>query len=517
MLAGSVGLGVCAHAADNNSTEKDKAADVARVDVLIFKDGTRIEGTILSETDTEITVRISHANISTDMTYEKAKIAEIKRNTAKHDDSHSQGTLKIEPKKDEPKKIEPKKPEPAKVEPKKDDANKEGEKKGEVKYPGTGPIDSATGKIIASDGTEVPAGNMKVYVVDIRGSFGRNFTRTPIKQVMDEIVKVQPEVVVFRYDANFSDNGQGVSDFGQLGFFGAFDQLETARELETLIIDRVNTSPEFKTKPRMVAWIRKAMGGAAFLPCAFPEMYFFSDGLHGGIGGLEAIFGDTGDYVVREKQRSLRLGRARGLAEKGGHNSIIIEAMARRDGWLCYKLEGGKAILAAKKPDSPEWILLKDDGMGAHADTMQDVVRMNINDYLLLKADTAKIIGWSKGTADSLDDLLFRMNIERNYSVVRGQSTKYFVEWESAVSKAESEIVEFLDKFREVTVKQPAGVKERNAARSQQIKILQDVNYRLEKYQEAINPDHIRAWPEGLGRDLRLVINNLKLAIAADR
>ena len=96
--------------------------------------------------------------------------------------------------------------------------------------------------------------------------------------------------------------------------------MDKVRELDTMLADRVNLGGEFKTKPRMVAWVNKATGGAAFFPFLFKEIYFTSDGKMGGLGALESMFGGVGDEAVRQKQRSLRLGRAKGLAAKGGHD-----------------------------------------------------------------------------------------------------------------------------------------------------------------------------------------------------
>ncbi|MFX8523840.1 hypothetical protein ABTM10_20375, partial [Acinetobacter baumannii] len=68
---------------------------------------------------------------------------------------------------------------------------------------------------------------------------------------------------------------------------------------------------------RVVFWIKRAMVGAAFLPFVSKEIYFLPEGRMGGIGTLQDF--DLGDKRVNEKQISLRLGHAEGIAIQGGY------------------------------------------------------------------------------------------------------------------------------------------------------------------------------------------------------
>lgn len=465
-------------------------ADDGVLDEIIFRNGNKVQGKVLSETGTEVRVRVMIAGISTETAYAKSEILEIKRGAikpaAKPDESKDTGTKSDTPKTDE--------------------AKKESDPS----------ADEVDGKIVDRDGKAIPPGNLKVYVVSLAGEFGRVGTKTPMKKIMDDAARIQPDVIIFKFDYAYQHWGEEKVDFQADGDEGAFDMLETARELDTLITDRV-AGGDFKTKPRMVAWIKKAMGGAAFLPCVFPEIYFTPDGLQGGLGGLEALFDQRGDEVVREKQRSLRLARAKGLVNKGGHDETIMEAMSRRDFWLSYKLEGGKVLLKTEKPDSPDWVLLKDDGEGVNADVMQDIVRMQGNDYLNLNAKIAQTLGWSKGTAETLDDLIYAMGIERNFSVVKNKAGAINKGWADDVKKGEEDINKLLDKLGRVRVREPGGAKERNAARGQRIAILQQMLPILDTYKEAINPQKIQGWPPRMERDIRIVIARLKLEISNDK
>lgn len=481
----AVPCGAMAQSDKPAAKEEAKDAGVEMLDEVIFRNGNKVQGKIISETETTIRMRVMFAGISTETDYPKADILDIKKGAVK-------GTA------------------PAKSGPA--DA-----------APGVNPIKAGgaadDGAVVDVQGKPIPEGTAKVYLVDLRGEFGRQVTKTPVTQIMDDIKRVQPEIVVFKFNFDFSYREEGKMDVAQAGHEDAFFQLELARELDTLIIDRFNNTSEFKTPPRAVAWVKKALGGAAFLPCVFKEIYFTRDGLHGGIGGLESLFAGRGDHVVREKQRSLLLGRAEGLAAKGGHDIRLMRAMSRGDTWLCYKIDPatGQVVLREEKPDSPEWILLKDDGQDERADLLADIIRGRGNDYLTLNADTAAKIGWSKGTADTVEDLLFAMGIERSFALVKHPAPRVLKDWSESVAQAEDKIRDLLRKFERVEVRAPGGPRERNQARSQRINILEDIGAILERYKEAINPQRLGAWPENLGSDVRIAINRLRQEIRNDR
>jgi hypothetical protein len=366
------------------------------------------------------------------------------------------------------------------------------------------------------NGKPVPEGATKIYVVNFGGEFGRDLSKTPLKAIVDEMVRVQPDIIIARFDHDFALYGREQEDY-ELGV-GQYDQLEKARELNTLLAERIANSGEFKSPPRTVAWIKKALGGAAFLPFTFKEIYFTTDGRHGQLGGLERMFGSMGDDVVREKQRSLRLARARGLAEQGGHDGRIMTAMSRGDYILSYRIVGGQVEFIEKMPPSPEWFCIKDDGPvnEAHRDTAQDLVRLRGNDYLTLDAKTALEIGFSSGTADTLDELLNKMGVTRNYAVVKNRSKETLSSWSKEVDGAERDIQRLIRDFRSVEVKPPGGYEQRTAARGRRISILQQLQNVVNRYAEAINPRRFGD-AEGMISDINVAIDRLKTEQRLDR
>lgn len=472
-----------------------------KTDALLFKTGNRVEGVLLEESEASVKFLVILGAMRQETTYSKADILKIERNAFKKPDDK-----KDDKKDDKGTGSDAKKDRPADDASKDDDADKPAAhtEVSDEDAPGT------NGK-----GGE---GALKIYTVNLVGEFGRNLSKTPATEIAKEIKRIQPDVVVFRFDFAFAQYGEEKVDFEEDAY--QYDELEKARELTTILVDGIENDTSLKTKPRMVAWIKKALGGPAFMAYPFKEIYFASDGRHGGIGGLESMFEGRGDEVAREKQRSLRLGRAEGLALKGGHEERIVRAMSRGDYILSYRINNGEVEFLDRMPPGPEWILLKDDGAvnSEHADSAEDMVRLRGNDYLTLDALTAQRIGWSKGTADTLDDLLVKMGITRNWERVKeNRSGAIIRSWSKDVGKAESDFYRLWRSYNRITVRPPGGYRERTAARTQQKNTLREIKSLLEKYREAINPRAIRGAPEGWAGRIDLMINQIEQQQRLDR
>ena len=462
--------------------DKQDLSKIEKRDVVIFTNGNKVEGVILEETDASIKMLVIVGTLRSEATYNKSEVLDIKRNA-------------FAPAKEETK-------EEAKDAPKPDMA-------------ASVPDD---GRILDINNKPIPPGTQKVYVVNFGGEFGREVSRTPVKQMVDEIARLQPDILIVKFDESFGLYGQEAPDFAQIGR-QSYNLLETARELDTLIGDRMASDPAFKVKPRQIAWIKKALGPAAFLPFVFPEIYFTSDGHHGGIGGLDLLFKGQADDVVAEKQISLRLGRSVGLAEKGGHDGKIMRAMSRGDYVLSYRIVGGQVEwLEGRMPTDPSWFILKDDGPtnDEHKDTMQDLVRLKGNDYLTLDARTAFDIGLSKGTADTVEELMSKLNVTRGWAQVKQKSDQNFKDWGKDVDKAETNFGRMYQKYERVAVSPPGQYEQRTAARGQRKAILREMQGILKVYAESINPRRIGV-PDTLISELNLIIDRIDTDQRMDR
>lgn len=455
-----------------------KAPAASDKDVVVFRNGNRVEGTILEETATSIRMRVVIAGIAGETVYQKAEILNITRAA-----------------------------------------------KGDEAQPGAGdkPADKPAAKPEAKPapkGSGAPAkadGKNRIYVINMTGEFGRDVSHTPMQKVLEDIREAQPDVLVLKFDHEFKLGGQEMEEYAADP--RGFDiGLESARQISTLLTDAIRDDPGFTTKPRLVGWIRRAMGPAAFLPFVCPELYYTPDGRHGGLGFLEQMLKGVGDEVAQEKQYSLRQARAEGLANKGGHNPMIVRAMARGDFVLSVKFEDGKPVLVNRMPENADEILLKNDATKEeNRDALQDLIRLRGKNVLRLDAEMAQRIGLSKGTAATIDDLADQLGLGRDYTVVENKSERILKEWSDAITRAEDNFRRLFRDFDRVEIRAPGGFRERTAARGQRLRILREVQSILKNYKESINPRRIQGAPEGWMDRIELMIAGIEQEQRADR
>jgi hypothetical protein len=418
-------------------------------DVVIFRSGKIVEGTILEETTTSIRMKVSVGGIEAETTYAKTDILSITRAP----------------------KADPSKPD-AKAAAK--DAGKPAPKAEEIKV-----VKSEPG---ISDAK-------KVYMIELTGWFGEDISQTPIRQAVKDAKKHDADYLIVMLDNDWS-----LKRFGRDGDIkddvGQFDQLFRTEDMEPIFTEEI--PHEWTKQPQIVFWVKKAMGGAAFLPLNCKTIYFSSDAKMGGIGHLNKIFGSTGDKVVQEKQFSLRLGHAEGMAIQGGYDPKLIKAMARDEYVLSYKVEGGKPVYLERMPESPDEFLLTDDGEASNEDGEIQLARGEGNDCLTLNADVAYKLGVSKGTVDTLDDLLFQLGIARNSTVVKGQSAQIMKGWRDGLESAKRQLPKLWRDVNQVEVKAPGGYRERSQARGRRKSLMEEMQAIEKKYEEALNPAQLR-------------------------
>jgi hypothetical protein len=455
-------------AADGKSDKKPGAEPAKNLDVLIFKSGRTVEGVILEETAGQVKIKVvSKGGLSVETTYDKSEILEVQKGKGSPIDAAGKPTDA--------------KPDPKDAKPAKSDDK------------------SASGP--------------SVYLVHLTGELGRDIASTDLREVMSDVKKYQPDVLIFKVDMDFKFYGEEVPDYVTSTAGPAFNQLETVRELQTMVTDEIRDDAGWANKPRLVMWVRKALGGAAFLPFVAKEIYYTSDAHHGGIGYLERMFDGVGDKVAQEKQYSLRLGRAEGLAIKGGHEPMLIKAMARADYVLSVTFVGGRPEF---HEDESGEMLLTDDGKEGNRDTLQDVVRFKGNDVLTLDAPLAERLGLSLGTVDTVEDLLTKLGIDKGHRLIDGRSDEIIATWGRAVSEAH---VEFRRLYRELQ-RVPTGGQtydERSRNRGRQINLYTDMLALLNKYGEALNPRELRGMPDDVKHGISIRIEEIKTQQRLDK
>lgn len=319
---------------------------------------------------------------------------------------------------------------------------------------------------------------LSVYVIELEGIFGRDIAPTPVRQAVEAARKEQPDFLVVYLNNDWSYFGGEIpSDYQD-----NFDWFMVAEKLVPIFTHEIDLNWEMQ--PTLVFWVRNAMGGAAFLPFVADKIYMHPEGRIGGVGTLEQMFEGTGDEVVRQKQRSLRLGMAQGVAIEGGYDYRLITAMARRSYVLCYDVHTREMF--ERMPQSTSERVLTDDGKGENKDTMRQLVTGEGDDVLTLTPDIALDVDVSSGTAADLDELLEHLGILRNHNMIEGRSTRILEQWKKSVTRAEREIPRLWEDYNEV---QGGGdPAEQRRAISTRIRILKDIQNLYRRYGEAFNP-----------------------------
>jgi len=465
---------------------KDSAAAPRKV-ILILKDGRRVEGEVISETDAAIKLRVVIAGIKGENEYNKSDIKEMKSADAPTTDAPKTDKPAIKPAdapKDAPKPDAPNTGDQPDSSPKSGDAPELG---GLVEEQAATWGDQKWR--IETRAVPSEADGPKVYMIYMGGEFGRDVSFTPMREVVRDIKKYEPDVVVCFFDTDFVRHGNEMEAFQNDA--SSFDQLEIAGGIASLLPTRNSPAGEWTKKPRLVSWVRKAMGGAAFLPFIAPEMYYTPDANHGGIGNLEHKLDGVGDERAREKQYSLRQARGEGLCELGGHEKKIMRAMARTDYVLSVKFVDGEPVWYERMPSNADEILLTDDGKEKNADFGVDVLRGKGNDTLVLDASMALRLGLSRGTAENLDDLMDRMGLSRNYVLIKGRGHQILREWAKKIDDAEKQITRLQRNLREVRVKAPGDYNARSRARGERKTLLNKMKAIFTQYKESLNPERL--------------------------
>lgn len=332
---------------------------------------------------------------------------------------------------------------------------------------------------VRAQGSETPTAP-RVYYMELNGEFGYDISQTPIREAMRDARNQNADVVIIRIDTTPKRSEfEPLPDDKQ-----NFDEMFRAQDVLPIFTDEIRR--EWTKKPRLVFWVKKAMGGGAFLPFVAPEIYMTSDARIGGIGGIGVMYGGTGDEVVRQKQYSLRMARAEGYFIAGGYDPKIVRAMAEPAYVLSYRLEGGRPVFLERLPERPDEFVLTTD----EPDTMQAQVRGQTRSVLTLTADVARAIGASKGTVDNLDDLLFQLGLSRSHTMINGRANRIMEGWKRDLELASKEITKGVEELARASENQGGGntFEARTQNRGKQIRQINDIIARLKRFGEAFGP-----------------------------
>lgn len=348
----------------------------------------------------------------------------------------------------------------------------------------------------------------KVYVLELKGQFGQEISQTPIRAAIADAKRHQPDYLIVVMDNDFS-RMEGLDQIAddEIGFF---DQLFRAEDMDPIFTREI---PMWEKPPEVVFWVKKAMGGAAFLPLVCPNIYFSPEGKMGGVGGVEKMMKGAGDEVVIQKQLSLRLKHAEGMAITGGYPAELINAMSLDSYILSVGFDGDEPIFLERMPENNSEELLTDDGIDANADTDAAKARGEGNDVLTVNAEIARKLRVSKGTVATLDDLLFELGIARNHEVVKGRSEAVMKQWADGIADYRRDLTALFRDYEQIPIEGQTP-RERNQQRGKKINRLEDMKRIVKKYEEAMNP---RRYGLPAYEELELMISNLRTEMLRDK
>lgn len=438
-------LGV-SNAAEPPQGATAKAGDEASsLDVVIFRNGNVLRGKVVSETATSIHFKGQIAGIDAETDYPKSDILEIKKASRPVESAPASGT----------------------------------------------PVNDIRTPVKAPEPVDDGVVKKKVYWINLEGKFGQEISQTPIRKAVEDAKSNRADVLIMMLN-NLRVDPRAIQEMAKElpDDQGQFQGLSRAEKILPIFVDEMPVEWDGKEgrppMPRIVIWIKRAMGGACFVPLFCKELYFDPDGKMGGIGNLSYMM--KGNERVVNKQISLRIQHAAGWANVGGYPEELVRAMAQIEYVLSVRYENGKPIFIEGYPSNPGEELLTDDGKDDRQDTIEQLARDEGNDVLTLTAPLAKRLLVSKGTVSTREELLSALGLERTGQLVPGRSERIMKDWSDGLESAKVQIKAIINELQELRVDQPGGFEQRTKFRGAQRRKYEDLRGLLIKWGEGLDP-----------------------------
>jgi sulfur carrier protein ThiS len=449
-------------------------------DIIVFRDGRTLEGVVVSETATTIKFRGTVAGIALETDYAKSDIVEIKRGAGA-----AIGTG------------------------------------GATPAPTTGATPSATGTTAPSTmSANQPVKQGGVYWMTLEGRFAQQITQTPIRDALRDARRYRPDIIIVEVNNEVIPPSEWDDpSVARDELYAEIDELFRAEKFLPIMVSEMPS--EWGYTPRVVYWVKRALGGIAFMPLTGREIYFHPDGRLGGVGNLDQYI-RAGHRRVVEKQMSLRLQHAVGWVNHSGfpQPELLTRALVKESTVLSVRFEDGRPVLFEGYPSNPSEEVLTDDGQGANVDTIDLLARGQGNDVLTLDERLAKLIGLSRGTVATRDELLAAIGVSRD-ALIDGRSERIMSDWARGLEQAYTSLQRLAREYGEIEV---AGtLQERRAARAARIQKLEQIRALANRWNEGFEPRRIAqmglpASGDGLNiAAVQQVIDRLRLEQSLDR
>jgi hypothetical protein len=254
----------------------------------------------------------------------------------------------------------------------------------------------------------------KIYVIpfgmDGKGQIGTDIHSSIYEKVAQDVKAKKPDLLILKLESYDRKRRDWLGDDTSREEVGRFDR-EDARNLRRLFTEELGDIPQ-------VMWVKDSVGFGTVFALAWPHMY--TDG-EARLYGLARVneFTQHPDAEVQRKFEAAFISIVNGFLKEGGHPDVLGLAMIRPEKKLSVSFKGREL----------EW----------HPDTTgQIVVDGDEARVANFDARLAEDLGLSRGTADSIEDLMFQLGYrEWDASLTKEQDgTKlvgdYIKGWRSA-------------------------------------------------------------------------------------
>ncbi|TVQ54117.1 MAG: hypothetical protein EA377_06490 [Phycisphaerales bacterium] len=428
-------------------------------DVLHMRDGRVLTGQIKEETGDRIVFRYVDRtiNISTPLTLNRADILKIERDVP----------TESEPAEDRP-------------QPRETDRDRDSERDRDRDRSRTRGL---------TEGDPDDDSLISFSVVPMRGQMGTDIHPSAYREVVEAIKRDRPDVVIWKLDCSHLDDL--MISFADPTEQGMAHLLEEYRELVTMLQQELS---DF----RQVMWVQDSVGVSSLIAMAFPEMYMAPDA---NLVGLEQIFSMAAgwqDEDVRAKMVAAWVNIANSFIIRGGHQSVLGEAMIRPDRYLSGRWRGREV----------RWSLNLDG---------EFIVSSSRSRTANFNAKMAEDFAISKGTAETLDDLALLMGY-REYRVLEDKAPllveRHIEDWRSAYDRVvdlnreiqrhmrlagEEDPIRHLSGARQ-NVRQIRGMMRRYPALENRLMVVHGMSRLALQVQEEQLTEQIRSLQQGGGR-----------------
>jgi hypothetical protein len=270
----------------------------------------------------------------------------------------------------------------------------------------------ATSVGVASADTAVP----KVYLIPFAGQMGTDIHGSVYQDILKDVTKVKPDVVVFRLESADRDTNDHIEndDRREIGFW---EKLEDYRDL---MLDLKQGLAEVGvSEDAQVMWIEDAVGPSTLLAMSWPNIYMTEGARLQGFDGVQRFAARWSDADVRAKMYAAWIGMATGFPQAGGFPLELSQAMVEPQHSLGVRFDGRKT----------KW----------SNDLKGTVWTIDGSDQRVAQFDSksAENVMLSKGTVADLDDLLFLLG-HREYETINSGveiHEKYVEDWRRAYER----------------------------------------------------------------------------------